>query len=387
MQRERDSSDSTTDRKVFTTAVVISPPQADWPPIQNIRSQFDKAFARWPPHINLLYPFVPEQELEEATKRISRSLHDFKPFELTLAQFDMFSQGRSGVTVHLKPNDDEAMPALKRLQSALEAVYPYCDDLSSKSSDGFHPHLTVGQWPTRLEAKKFISQLAFKPLTFQVNCLYILVRTKEDPFRVFSKVLLLPTIDTAVQPPQYAVPTVSIETTTPKLPMAVVHSPPPPVAAYTQFYARFLKWFSTNTSHRQLPKTKLKLAHALKHVCISWETVPVQHVLAYLREQQIVVVNGNKVHVIAQSSSQSHSMISPQSTQEIVEIKAKEWVVHHAASLPTTKEPFERCLAQICKHKRMHDAEKFVEWLLTCNVLTFKDSTSDELLYNVPATS
>ena len=41
-----------------TSAVVICPPSSQWGPIQEIRSFNDKSYARWMPHINLLYPFL-----------------------------------------------------------------------------------------------------------------------------------------------------------------------------------------------------------------------------------------------------------------------------------------------------------------------------------------
>lgn len=40
-------------QKVVTSAVVVVPPQSLWPQIQEIRKVHDKAFGRWPPHINL----------------------------------------------------------------------------------------------------------------------------------------------------------------------------------------------------------------------------------------------------------------------------------------------------------------------------------------------
>jgi hypothetical protein len=36
--------------------------------------------------------------------------------------------------------------ALVDLQGALWKAFPFCDELSTRSADGFHPHLTVGQF-------------------------------------------------------------------------------------------------------------------------------------------------------------------------------------------------------------------------------------------------
>lgn len=40
-------------KKYHTSAVVIMPPPDTWGPIQAIREKYDRAYRRWPPHINL----------------------------------------------------------------------------------------------------------------------------------------------------------------------------------------------------------------------------------------------------------------------------------------------------------------------------------------------
>jgi hypothetical protein len=35
---------------------------------------------------------------------------------------------------------------VNEVQALLEKAVPICDDLSTMSSEGFTPHLTVGQW-------------------------------------------------------------------------------------------------------------------------------------------------------------------------------------------------------------------------------------------------
>ena len=46
--------------KSVHTAACLIPSEHLWKSIQGIRSSRDKAFERWPPHINLLYPFLDE---------------------------------------------------------------------------------------------------------------------------------------------------------------------------------------------------------------------------------------------------------------------------------------------------------------------------------------
>ncbi|KAK1979376.1 endonuclease/Exonuclease/phosphatase [Colletotrichum cereale] len=40
------------------TALCLIPPRGQWPSVDRLRFDNDKAYAKWPPHVNLLYPFV-----------------------------------------------------------------------------------------------------------------------------------------------------------------------------------------------------------------------------------------------------------------------------------------------------------------------------------------
>jgi hypothetical protein len=41
-------------KKFFTSAIVLIPPQQLWPPIQEIRKNYDRAYFRWYEKLNLL---------------------------------------------------------------------------------------------------------------------------------------------------------------------------------------------------------------------------------------------------------------------------------------------------------------------------------------------
>jgi hypothetical protein len=43
--------------KTHQTVVAVVPPQEAWGPIQAIRERHARQLRRWPPHLNLLYPF------------------------------------------------------------------------------------------------------------------------------------------------------------------------------------------------------------------------------------------------------------------------------------------------------------------------------------------
>eukprot|EP01126_Amoeba_proteus_P041983 TRINITY_DN453_c0_g2_i12.p1 TRINITY_DN453_c0_g2~~TRINITY_DN453_c0_g2_i12.p1 ORF type:complete len:109 (-),score=25.11 TRINITY_DN453_c0_g2_i12:71-397(-) len=100
-----------------------------WKQIQEIRRLHDKAYKRWMPHLNLLYPFVPEKEFSKASAVFSEILADFRPFHVEFHKFDFFSHGKS-CTIFLKPSfvsedDDElvstsSQPTIPKTHSSRE---------------------------------------------------------------------------------------------------------------------------------------------------------------------------------------------------------------------------------------------------------------------------
>uniref|UniRef100_A0A6B2LDA7 RRM domain-containing protein n=1 Tax=Arcella intermedia TaxID=1963864 RepID=A0A6B2LDA7_9EUKA len=171
--------------KKFTTAVIISPPSTHWDRIQDIRKQHDKAYNRWMPHINLLFPFVAEETFETSAKLISEALKQIPPFEITLESFQNFQHGNSCV-MYLQPKPTDQ---IKHLQSLLVQAFPFCDDLSKKSESGFTPHLTVGQWSAReITAKKaaftstHLPEIKSRP--FVAESVFLISRQGDVPFEV-----------------------------------------------------------------------------------------------------------------------------------------------------------------------------------------------------------
>lgn len=168
-------------RKVHTTAVAIVPPFEVWPTIQKIREQHDSAYNRWPPHINLLYPFFEAEFINDVVDTISESVGGVQPFSLRLDRFSTFRQG----VVFL--DSSHASPELLHLQKMLFHAFPACTEQSSHKN-GFCPHLTVAklQGEQKRNMKKIAKewQEEWQPIEFRVDQVYILVRERDTPFRV-----------------------------------------------------------------------------------------------------------------------------------------------------------------------------------------------------------
>ena len=174
--------------KVHTSALCWIPPVGQpYDAIQAIRRAYDKQANQWPPHINLLYPFVPVGEFEEAVKKLANALQDVSPFEVTMQDVKHFAHGRS-CTDWMHPEETEEFVAL---QAACRAVFPHCDDLSTRSATGFTPHLTVGQCKTEAAVASLIQKAQWQPFGTKCGEICLISRDRSDaPFQICWRVKL-----------------------------------------------------------------------------------------------------------------------------------------------------------------------------------------------------
>jgi poly(A) polymerase Pap1/2'-5' RNA ligase len=161
------------------TALCLIPPQDHWSPIDKLRTLYDKAYEKWPPHVNLVYPFVKAENLQEATNLISRGLEvraskDFcTPLSIALETAGVFPH-RHNNTIFLHDNDTNRTARSKLLRKAiLESL--------GQNVDEYNMHMTIGQ-STDLDsdAHKFLVQKAnlVPTMAWHVKELCILVREK-----------------------------------------------------------------------------------------------------------------------------------------------------------------------------------------------------------------
>lgn len=175
-------------RKIHHTAVAIVPPEGLWEPIQAIRREHDRQIHRWMPHINLLYPFRPQDEFAAMTPNLVTACAAVTSFGITLGEFRFFRHGSGRCTLWLAP---EPVEVLRELQAALQTVCPDCDDLSRFASD-FTPHLSVGQFPSRRDCEQIREQLqaSRQPVRFVLTDVAVLTRSAASPLVVERRVAL-----------------------------------------------------------------------------------------------------------------------------------------------------------------------------------------------------
>ncbi|MGV9383754.1 poly(A) polymerase [Nonomuraea sp. NPDC003707] len=157
------------------TAVAWIPPRELWPPIQAVRRAHDPQIDRWPPHVNLLFGFVPESEFEAAASLVAAAAAEVAPFTARLEGVRTFRH-RDHSTAWLDPAAGDPAP-WARLRRALERRFPRCEG----RPEGFTPHLTLGRTddPIRLAG-----------MAAEVGELVLLSRRADEAMRPRARVTL-----------------------------------------------------------------------------------------------------------------------------------------------------------------------------------------------------
>lgn len=134
------------------SALALLPPSNITAPIEAVRRVHDKQFDRWPPHINLLYPFLASSSetteqgeasiphlKEDIHTRIAKVTKNHEPFHVSLLADPpgVFSHSKRSKTVWLGPSTQ----SVQQLQAALQAEFSECN----ADQRAFTPHLSVGQ--------------------------------------------------------------------------------------------------------------------------------------------------------------------------------------------------------------------------------------------------
>lgn len=229
------------------SSLVLIPISSIQEPIQTLRRKHDKHFRRWPPHVNLIYPFLSspletvssisakaneepanqehgsplgghQQLRSDVSSRLRKSVRDIKPFTIALSANPpgVFEHGKKSASVWLRPVDLPAdkdgnerlavSTAVKDLQSALQSEFSECD----ADERSFTAHLSIGQAPGAKAARKLSEETestvkefldsSGEPLhaerngtglVWHVDRIFVIEREGfHDPFRIIGEVEL-----------------------------------------------------------------------------------------------------------------------------------------------------------------------------------------------------
>jgi poly(A) polymerase len=160
--------------------------------VQNIRKKYDRTFNRWPPHINLLYPFFESMNTETISKDLSHVLSKYEPFTMDFNKLNHFVKN---CVVYMEPNKQEAKNICE-IQAEVRNFFSELAD-SEKFKPSFTPHMTISQPENKRDTEKNWSESMLNKITSEygpaesceaklpVDALYWLTRNNEnEPFVV-----------------------------------------------------------------------------------------------------------------------------------------------------------------------------------------------------------
>jgi len=123
---------------VVTSALCIIPPDYMHEYINKHRRLYDSAEKRWPPHINLVFPFISQENFPSVKTKLEEAfkIHDVTSFVIHLDTISYFKQSDK-ITVHAKP----------KFCRELDKIYDIiCSTLNIEKTRDFVPHMTLGQF-------------------------------------------------------------------------------------------------------------------------------------------------------------------------------------------------------------------------------------------------
>ncbi|KAH9897260.1 hypothetical protein F4778DRAFT_744990 [Xylariomycetidae sp. FL2044] len=165
----------------YDTALCIVPPRQLWPPADCLRALYDKAYEKWPPHLNLIYPFVQVDDLARASELIVTQLKSWDietgtaGLRLRLDTASVFPHKHEN-TIFICDRDESRISGLKALRSAVLGAMGHADS-------HYEMHMTVGQSKdTNSAPHKYLLQKTslLPPIEWAVDTLHILVRQRTE---------------------------------------------------------------------------------------------------------------------------------------------------------------------------------------------------------------
>lgn len=189
----------------YDTALCIVPPLEQCEHIDSLRELYDKAYGRWPAHINIVYPFVAPEHLPQAQQQIEaqlqRSLGSSTAKSVKLDSAGLFKQ-RHNSTAVLQESRDSSDGSLETFRSlALQAL--------GHKFTRHNFHLTVGQTEDNSMASLefLISKVRLLPtLDIKLGSLAILIRERTSGEHSITRMRLgglidaTPSLNTQIAP-------------------------------------------------------------------------------------------------------------------------------------------------------------------------------------------
>jgi 2'-5' RNA ligase len=141
------------------SALVILPTINQWTFINSYRQQYDPSFHRWPPHINLLWPFFYLNNYQDYQNNILLPLRillsQYQSFDIEINNIDSFIENN---ICFMKLNQQSNQYVIE-LYQRVKQLFPQC---SKNNHNSYNPHMTIAQFDNeekRNQAQSALSKL------------------------------------------------------------------------------------------------------------------------------------------------------------------------------------------------------------------------------------
>jgi len=171
---------------VRSTALALIPPAGLWEPLQALRREHDDRITRWPPHLNLLFGFVPPERFPAAIQQLGPRARSWTRPRLELSEVHRFVLRRE-LVFYAEPSPRES---LVELQAKVAEVFPGCPE-----ERAFVPHLTLGRSRRAGDdgAQRALDwSEALGPLSWEPDALMFLAREGRGPYTLRAALPLGP---------------------------------------------------------------------------------------------------------------------------------------------------------------------------------------------------
>lgn len=174
---------------VHRSALVVLPPRRLWQVFDELRARHDRTYSRIPPHVTLLYGFVPEELFDDAADLLAPIAARTARLSLELADLlELPHPGSRTVAAAVRCTPPQGLTALC---AELVRALPLCDEQSRHGAAGYTPHLTLAQLAAPRDAQERRAQddqlerwrRAWRPVTFEVDAMVLLSRRADGPFQ------------------------------------------------------------------------------------------------------------------------------------------------------------------------------------------------------------
>lgn len=158
----------------FDSALCIIPPAHLAHDINRLRALYDKASEKWPPHINLIYPFVNPEALPRAMEIVRSTLakNEIAPF--------LFVVNKAGFFTHKHHHTIYTTTSGKGCEE-VETIRKTVLSALGQADTPFQPHLTLGQCEAndKSDLEFLVSKVnLLPPVEWEVAEIAILIREK-----------------------------------------------------------------------------------------------------------------------------------------------------------------------------------------------------------------